>query len=155
MIDRKSGSVNQCRVLYRRGFDWFQLVYTVVLLGLFFWVFWLFDGTPLRETGFWFLVVILAVGQGIYFIIASRSPYELAMDGDDLVVKFRHRRREIRVPSHLVRCDKSPHFSNGYTLWCAGKKVLLLADRTTIENMMEAIQANQRAAGNITADQAE
>ena len=140
MIDRKSGSVGQYDVLFHRGFDWFQLVYPIVLLGLFYWIFTLFNGTPLREPGFWFLAVITAAGQGIYFIVASKSPNELALDGDQLVVKWRCRRREIRVPSHLVRCDKSPHFSNGYMLWCAGEKVLVLADRTTIENMMEAIQ---------------
>lgn len=135
--------MNHERVLYRRTFDWFSLIYPVVPIGIMYWVIAHFGETPLRQPVFWIIVAAISASQGIYFVAASRSPTQLELQGEDLIVRWHRCKREIRVPRHHVRCDKSSWFNTGCILWCAGQKVLIFPNRRmTIQDLEEAIQGD-------------
>lgn len=139
------------RVLYRRRFDWRSLVYPSVLLGVMYW-FLAHDGVaPLRTPGFWIIAALLAASEGRYFLAGAKSPDQLDLEGDDLVVRWNRRSRELRVPLHHVRCDKSSSFATAYTLWCSGEKVLVFPNRTELQDLEGAIRKGQSYEGYIQA----
>jgi hypothetical protein len=115
--------------LYRRRFDWFQLVYPVVPVGLFFLIIRHSGYNPFQVSGFWLVVALMAIGQGIYFVIAMQSPDRVQLTENVLVVGWPDGRLDHASPRDKANIRKSYLFAGGFWVTAGIKSFYLFPGR--------------------------
>jgi hypothetical protein len=126
-------------IQYHRRFDWFQLLYPIVPLGLFFLILRHASANPLQVPGFWVVVGLIATNHGVYFVVAMRSPNRVQLSENELVIGWPNGQQNYAVPRERVSIRRSYLFAGGYRITAGRKSFYLFPGRREGRTLVNAL----------------